>query len=638
MEQEAKAREDVMTMEEKYASFIEFEKRCEAICHSVCKCCHVVSLKQTVNKHGICTSCTKHKDVDYFIKQDALPVWYWKGNKSNKPRKNIPYELWCLTTAERMLIQRLSPIVPLHHIKNGLCGMKGHVCTFEQDIDKFVKTLPRTRNDTTLLRVIKTMKAEVGDVNTVSIKHFLVRKTEVCNALLWLKEHNPLYFDIVIDMSNLDWIIGEEAMFETTDIESKEELFTRSDMTKENSDMGPAEHQAFAPEEDSDNVHQFGYLDQGGRASLSHEDAEINATLQDAVTKSTKKNVISVAFPEVSDVPVNEFSDKKIFALSFPWLFPGGIGDVKDFPGYASTWGRTLLFYEDGRFAKDHLFNFYALNYITRQRNATSGRWFVKEFAKSCPDTLEELHTRIAKGDTSFVNCISYYNARIKGSGPYWEKKRRELYTWINYHIGKGNGAPMYFMTLSCAEYYWADIAKLIKQRLRIAGKDTSRCYPGAKGWASLVNDYSIVVQEYFQLRTEAWLKTVGKDVFGIKHYWVRYEFAPGRGQIHAHLLAIPEDQTIYELCYNDTKELNGKAKRAERMAAWAKAKFGLTASVDDGFDDIEISTKDSPTLKRFKDLPVDDETRRHDCQRLMKAVQCHVCSGFCLRDRNGKK
>jgi hypothetical protein len=126
--------------------------------------------------------------------------------------------------------------------------------------------------------------------------------------------------------------------------------------------------------------------------------------------------------------------------------------------------------------------------------------------------------------------------------------------------------------------------------------------------------------------------------VFGIKHYWVRYEFAPGRGQIHAHLLAIPEDQTIYELCYNDTKELNGKAKRAERMAAWAKAKFGLTASVDDGFDDIEISTKDSPTLKRFKDLPVDDETRRHDCQRLMKAVQCHVCSGFCLRDRNGKK
>jgi hypothetical protein len=85
------------------------------------------------------------------------------------------------------------------------------------------------------------------------------------------------------------------------------------------------------------------------------------------------------------------------------------------------------------------------------------------------------------------------------------------------------------------------------------------------------------VIQEYFQLRTEAWLETVGKDVFGIKHYWVRYEFAPGRGQIHAHLLAIPEDQSIYELCYNDTKEPNGKAKRAGRISACAAAKFGLT-------------------------------------------------------------
>jgi len=402
--------------------------------------------------------------------------------------------------------------------------------------------------------------------------------------------------------------------------------------------MGPCAEQAFAPEEDTENIHTFGYLDQGGRAVLSEEDAEINAVIQDAVAKSPNKKFISLAYPEISELPVNEFSDKKLFALSFPWLFPGGIGDFKDFPGTAATWGRTLLFYQDGRFATDPIFNFYALNYITRQRNAKNGKWFVQDNVKCCPNSLEELHERIAKGDTSFVNGINYYNARCIGSVPYWENKRREVYTWINYHIGRGNGAPMYFMTLSCAEYYWKDIAKLIRERLKIAGKDTSNCHPGAKGWASLVNDYSVVVQEYFQIRTEIWLKTVGKKVFGIKHYWVRYEFAPGRGQIHAHLLAIPEDQSIYELCYNDTKEPNGKAKRAERiMTAWAREKFGLTASVDDGFDDIEIEKNNSPTLKHFKDVPPKEDARRLDGQRLMKAVQCHICSGFCMRDKKGK-
>jgi hypothetical protein len=38
----------------------------------------------------------------------------------------------------------------------------------------------------------------------------------------------------------------------------------------------------------------------------------------------------------------------------------------------------------------------------------------------------------------------------------------------------------------------------------------------------------------------------VGHDVFDIKHYWLRYEFAPSRGQqIHSHLLAICGDHSF---------------------------------------------------------------------------------------------
>ena len=42
------------------------------------------------------------------------------------------------------------------------------------------------------------------------------------------------------------------------------------------------------------------------------------------------------------------------------------------------------------------------------------------------------------------------------------------------------------------------------------------------------VNDFANVIQEYFQERVVSWLDTVGKAIFDIKHYWIRYEFAPG--------------------------------------------------------------------------------------------------------------
>jgi hypothetical protein len=50
-------------------------------------------------------------------------------------------------------------------------------------------------------------------------------------------------------------------------------------------------------------------------------------------------------------------------------------------------------------------------------------------------------------------------------------------------------------------------------------------------------NDYAIVIQEYFQFRVQEFMDNIGKEVFSIHYYWLRYEFAKSRGHIHAHLL-----------------------------------------------------------------------------------------------------
>ena len=155
---------------------------------------------------------------------------------------------------------------------------------------------------------------------------------------------------------------------------------------------------------------------------------------------------------------------------------------------------------------------------------------------------------------------------------------------------------------------------------------------------AKIVNQYAVVIQEYFQKRVEIWLATVGREIFGIKHHWVRYEFAPGRGQIHAHMLAIPEDHSIFELCHLEVQSEDGPQRRADILSEWALDKFGLTATVTEGFDDIPLDKDKSPVHIRFRDVPKDEKARETDQMQLLRYCQYHQCSGFCMRHPRGKQ
>ena len=94
-------------------------------------------------------------------------------------------------------------------------------------------------------------------------------------------------------------------------------------------------------------------------------------------------------------------------------------------------------------------------------------------------------------------------------------------------------GPPTLFITLSCAEYYWPDIFCLFKERFDFPGvrNPLGPAYEdGRINTVTNVNNYTIVVQKYFQRRVQNWLDTVGKDIFKITHHWCRFEFAPIRG------------------------------------------------------------------------------------------------------------
>ncbi len=70
---------------------------------------------------------------------------------------------------------------------------------------------------------------------------------------------------------------------------------------------------------------------------------------------------------------------------------------------------------------------------------------------------------------------------------------------------------------------------------------------------------HPLFVNGYFIRRAKSFMATVIKTALGIEHYWGRVEFAPGRGVIHLHIVAIANDMA-YLQDFVHTKTTEDKA------------------------------------------------------------------------------
>jgi hypothetical protein len=112
---------------------------------------------------------------------------------------------------------------------------------------------------------------------------------------------------------------------------------------------------------------------------------------------------------------------------------------------------------------------FLCIGLLERCKNQSSGGDFINSWFKG-EKILVELKAEIKDGNLEWIDKIMYYSQRVRGSPAYWRAKRAEVYMWINYHVDAGNIALNVFITLSCAEYYWKDVRRLIKDQYEAAG------------------------------------------------------------------------------------------------------------------------------------------------------------------------
>jgi hypothetical protein len=165
--------------------------------------------------------------------------------------------------------------------------------------------------------------------------------------------------------------------------------------------------------------------------SLNEQSRQIVKEINIELRKNTDN---TIELPYSDRIAVSEFDENmKIFAMSFPWLFPGGVGDPNDWTDdkriQFKTWMKKQLLYFDGRFAKDKMWCFYALNYFLRRKNHDQGAFYINRFNESCPTTLPDLKQCIRNGDTSFIDKILYFGNKIRGSPAYWRQKVIFIFT-----------------------------------------------------------------------------------------------------------------------------------------------------------------------------------------------------------------
>ena len=107
---------------------------------------------------------------------------------------------------------------------------------------------------------------------------------------------------------------------------------------------------------------------------------------------------------------------------------------------------------------------------------------------------------------------------------------------------------------------------------------------------------YSILAQQFIQVRRDLYIKEVSIPVFGAKRYWYRFEFDKSRGQIHFRMFSICADKQPYRLLHEIK---NGDAQeKADALAKWARGSLSLTAMRPSGRPNGELDI----TLARAPD------------------------------------
>jgi hypothetical protein len=137
--------------------------------------------------------------------------------------------------------------------------------------------------------------------------------------------------------------------------------------------------------------------------------------------------------------------------------------------------------------------------------------------------------------------------------------------------------------------------------------------------------NFPCMQMSFFMKHANSFMKTVMKKALQIERYWSRVEFAPGKGAIHLHIVAIAKNKAYLQDFYN----ASSLHQKAEVLNNSAIHHLYITADVKvNDNQDYRPDYLTSPLTRRYSECTDEEE----DVRQLAQDCMTHECNRYCLK------
>ncbi|XP_024117601.2 uncharacterized protein LOC112139131 [Oryzias melastigma] len=459
------------------------------VCSSECVNERQCKVPDERRKEWICHTCHNH------VKNGHMPPL---AVTNNLRLADIPPELSNLNILERHLVAKCIPfakIVPLP--KGRQQAIRGNVVCVPSEIQETIDALPRTRNESQVLRVkLKRRLCYKG--------HQLfqaVTWSKLMRALHKLKQIHPQYENISIrddpELCDPTLVEDEEHNATKNNVETTESVHsqmlscainencntanvdkhqTTEIITSNNNEQAEVQntveelnqevtaHATTSNQREiqNDNEEEEGDMPNGG---LVLESCLQPSNIAEEVL-SFSEGIYCVA-PAEGNSPVSFFKTPHLEAIAFPVQYPTGqntLDEQRPIKLTPSQYFKARLLCVDDRFAKDTNYLFFG-QFVTEIHQATSS--MTVQLRKGKPQTRDgrKITSRMLQDKQEVEKLIRNKDAvrfmqPLRGTPAYWEKTTKDLFAMI-----RQLGNPTFFLTCSAAEMRWPEVIEAIKHQ-----------------------------------------------------------------------------------------------------------------------------------------------------------------------------
>ncbi|XP_066599998.1 uncharacterized protein [Prorops nasuta] len=531
-----------------FLAFKAFTKRSIDIPKWPCISCEKLSFERNVTRIKICNKTYGSKlwrkllqHIDYKENDTAYICQYCKSKicfnimpptciLNNLDARKVPEEIENLNDYERILIQRakafqtvlrmgtaMNKNIPHRGMIPKVKGRTFHLpLPLEETFEKICPShVPINVNHELyiLVRGIPT-KSNIVWENLVDVD-------KVWNALLWLKDNNPLYSETVLPISS-DGLLLQSSLKDTefqidNDLREDDEIFEKiNDKEKENNALVTQKSQS-----DS-------YYDQ--------------YTIYPMYEGRTDKSATELyQMLKVHDHPL-DCNYKLLDVMCFPDLFPYGINGQRENRSVRLSdfeFIKSRLMSKHSRFRLNIQYLFYLLH-DCNIRNINAGIFHKLNITNprekyTASSYLEKLSKHQLETN---LNTIF---ARLRNTPQCWIRPRCMLKCMIyNY------GPATWFLTLSPSEWLWSDMIEYLREINSPKSKTMSI--------NELIASDPVSVSRFIKNKFQAindFITSPDNPIEEVSHYFIRREYQ-GRGTQHFHKLIWIKDAPIIDVSSNE--------------------------------------------------------------------------------------